>query len=354
VLKKIITIFLMFNLMVVPSHAQNSTTYFPTKKICTKNKLDTINKQKLICLKHKKQYKWHKIQTNTNSIEIKNDVITETQIQKIYNKIIDGFKPYNDTEIILDLVISPKSNLKNVNIYIDQYKKSLYPYSKLLGKKTVLVFFSESEIDWWKSKIMEIEKTNNYPLWSCQFKVTELCAYGSTKAGFALLYHMIGSQHQVDQDYKYLIDHEAVHIYQGNNWNNRHALCWGNEGYANIIGIAHSSKNLNVSHVRTNQIQQIHQIFPNYKNFNQSEWELNLRYLLNNFNQCIHSKSGYSIGMLIFEYMFLSYNFDQVQSFVYDTANNNYTFINALQKNFNISEDIFYYNLSKYLTEETK
>jgi hypothetical protein len=334
---------IIFFFIAAPSQSQEVKNYTPTNKICKKAKLNEINKKNLICLKHNKKYKWHAIYENKTVIQN----ITSNQIETIYNNVVNGFSKYKDSNVNLNIIVSPHYNSNTVDNYINQYKTALRPYAKLLDKNVTLVFFSEFEENWWKNKIIEIEKAPNYPVLSCHFIKTEFCAYGSTKVNFGLIYHMIGSEHLLRQDYKIILDHEAVHIYQGSNWKNPHPSCWINEGYATLVGMAHSSKHSNVNLYRKSQLNQLETFFVNHKSLSIDEWNVKLTKLLQS-NACQQTSTGYSVGMLIFEHMYLKYDFELVQSFISDIVNKDYSLGKSLEQNIKISEEKFYLELSQY------
>jgi len=340
----VLTLFL--SVTILPAYSQEVYTYIPTNKICKKNNINKINNKNLICLKNNKTYKWHKI-------TVSNNFIKKSNIDLIYDKINNGINSYKGQKININKIYSPNVNKLLSNKLINEYELSLQNYSNKIKNKITIITFTELEYDWWKNKVFELENDNSPSWWQsnhCPIDPTRMCGYGKyNDKNKILFYHLIGSKATWNNLHHAVIDHEVAHMYQIENWkyfsNN---ICWVAEGYANTIGFAQTSKKINVTELRQQQIDRLKYVFPNYLKLNEIELEKQILHYIDVSNNC-YEHSEYSMGMLITEYLFKNYEFDIVEQFFIDLNKNNLEY--SLNKHFNESKLNFVFKLSKYFID---
>jgi hypothetical protein len=164
---------------------------------------------------------------------------------------------------------------------------------------------------------------------------------------------MIGSKSVWDDNSLTLADHEIIHVYQKNYWASQHMNCWTTEGHANFLGLAISSDLVNVNKIRSQQISMIGNIFPNFRNFTSKDWVSNLNSITADWNTCFSKGTGYSVGMLIFEYLHEKYSFDQVNNMLLSFSKNRNIDV-AVKEVLNINTQDLYNGIAEYMVFAVK
>jgi hypothetical protein len=273
------------------------------------------------------------------------------QIDKIYNKIRNSFETPKEY-FKITVINSPKVNKARVNQIVSIYEKAVNQYPIPNNKKITWVFLNENEKQWWIKKTSEIDSHPNLEWWDsgyCVISSRTVCSYGNVNTEFPIFYMVVGSSSSskwTTRD-QFFADHEAAHMYQMVAWKNSHSNCWIDEGYANAVGIAMSSKFTNIESYRKSQIDPIHNIFPNYKLFSVNDWINAYKKLNSDSDFCFKKSAGYSMGMIAIESMYNLYDAKTLDKFFIEyskTKNLN----ESLMKYFKINEYEFYKNVGKY------
>ena len=315
------------------------------KNTCSKLNINKV-KNNLVCLKNGKTYKW----TTKKIVNATPTLLQPTKITKIYQNILDSFK--DKTEYFkLTVITSPKVDKQRVDKIVSKYEKSVNFFPMPVNKKIIWVFLNEDEKDWWIKKSSEIDPTINLGWWDsghCQISKVSMCSYGNADTNIPIFYMVIGSSSQWQAREDMIADHESAHMYQNLYWSNYHTNCWVVEGHASAIGLAISSKNMDISLYRQGQIRDIQKIFPNYKTFSIDDW-INAYNKINSDNDfCFSNGAGYSMGMLAIESMYELYDGEIVNEFFIDYSKSR-NFNESLIKYFKINEFEFYKNVAKYV-----
>jgi hypothetical protein len=339
-----IVIFIIATTLLAPTQALAA---IDKKNTCSKLNLNKV-KNNLICLKNGKTYKWTAKEI-VNSTPI---VLQPTKITKIYQNMLGSFK--DKTEYFkLTVITSPKVDKQRVDEIVSKYEKSVNFFPMPVNKKITWVFLNEDEKDWWIQKSSEIDPNTNLGWWDsghCQISKVSMCSYGNANTNIPIFYMVIGSSSQWEAREQMVADHESAHMYQNLYWTNYHANCWVVEGHASAIGLAISSKNMDIGLYRQGQIRDIQKIFPNYKTFSIDDWISAYNKINSDNDFCFSNGAGYSMGMLAIESMYELYDGKIVNEFFIDYSKSR-NFNESLIKYFKINEFEFYKNVAKYVKD---
>jgi len=359
-MKKIAVLLLSFTLLLFPSTANSASVKFKKQKdgqVCKKSEVNKTvklpNKTVLVCTEYgvnykNVAYKWT-IKQDQLPTALPLPSAQSSQITKIYQSIIESFK--TKTEYFkLTVITSPKVDKQRVDEIVSKYEKSVNFFPMPVIKKITWVFLNEDEKDWWIQKSSEIDPSTNSGWWDsghCQISKANVCSYGNANTKVPIFYMVIGSSSQWEASAQTIADHESVHMYQMLAWANTHTNCWVVEGHANAIGIAMSSRNMDMYQYRQGQIRAIQKISPNYKTFSIDDWISAYNKINSDNDFCFSNGAGYSMGMLAIESMYDLYEGKVVDDFLIEYSSSK-NFDETLRKYFKVGETEFYKNVALY------
>jgi hypothetical protein len=318
------------------------------------------NKTILVCSEYgvgyyNTAYKWTIKQKSKSSTKLAQSEVTlgsttqSAKVTKIYQNILDSFKP-SPEYFKMTVITSPKVNMTKVNEIVSYYENSINFFPVPSNKKITWVFLNETEKDWWLQKSSEIDPSPNPDWWDsgkCQISSTSKCAYGNANIQTPIFYSVVGSSSNWETNDQIISDHESVHVYQMVSWSGTHTNCWIIEGQANAIGMAMSSRKMDMNNYRQAQLRDIQRISSNYKSFSVEDWISAYNKINSDRDFCFKNGAGYSMGMLAVESMYDLYEGKIVDQFLIEFSRSK-NFDETLRKYFKISESDFYKNVALY------
>jgi hypothetical protein len=336
-----------------------------TDKSCSKPNLNkTIklsNKKVLICTAYgdgyyNTGYKWivkSNSKPSTKSTQNKFIPVSTTQsekVTKVYQNILGSYSPSPQYYFKMTVITSPNVNKSRVNEIVSNYEKSVNFFPMPIDKKITWVFLDETEKDWWIQKTSEIDRPN-LEWWEgrkCNISQTTICAYGNGNPNSPIFYMVVGSSSKWESNDLFVADHESAHMYQMVTWTHSDLNCWVIEGQATAIGMAMSSRNMDMNDIRQSQIRDIQRMFINYKTFSTEDWINAYAKINSDRNYCFQNGAGYNMGMLAVESMYDLYDGKIVDKFFIDYSKSK-NFNDTLLKYFKINESEFYKNVALYI-----
>jgi hypothetical protein len=333
-------------------------------QVCKKSEVNKTvklpNKTILVCSEYgvgyyNTAYKWTIKQKSKSSAKLAQSEVTlgsttqSAKVTKIYQNILDSFKP-SPEYFKMTVITSPKVNMTKVNEIVSYYENSINFFPVPSNKKITWVFLNETEKDWWLQKSSEIDPSPNPDWWDsgkCQISSTSKCAYGNANIQTPIFYSVVGSSSNWETNDQIISDHESVHVYQMVSWSGTHTNCWIIEGQANAIGMAMSSRKMDMNNYRQAQLRDIQRISSNYKSFSVEDWISAYNKINSDRDFCFKNGAGYSMGMLAVESMYDLYEGKIVDQFLIEFSRSK-NFDETLRKYFKISESDFYKNVALY------
>ena len=217
---------------------------------------------------------------------------------------------------------------------------------------------NENDRVWYENKVVSYEGTITGDNWwgnHCEFSPRSQCGRGTNSTPTNVFYEMVGSAWESSWIYgKVSPNHESVHIYQKSIIGDgmyRVLPPWFGEGQANFLGFVTSSRFLDVKELRKAAINDLQRPFPNYLRFDSTDWLSAINQTDSDINFCVSNGLGYSLGMLISEYLYLKFSPDQIDHLLSDVARG-VTWDEAVLANFGLSEDQLYRGASEYISTE--
>lgn len=355
----------LFAIILALSVLQTPLAPAASSKPCLKNQLNkTVNGFK--CQKVGLVYRWTLIITNPKPTPTPTPTPTITPVQpvekvqevttldKIYKKITTYYNNKNNYK--LTVIKSPLVNEKRVSEIVEKYETAINAYPINANKKITWVFISEEERDWYIKKSLEIDNYDWTSWWDkgkCLISSSTVCAYGNSDTTKPIFYMVVGSKSVWKQEDQMIAEHEAVHIYQMLTFDNGYPNCWIVEGQANALGIAMASRYYDVLTARNGQMLEMSKFIPNYQNLSKEEWISTLKRFENDHEYCIKSLTGYSLGMIVVESLFLNSSAEDVDKFII-----NYSQTRNFEKSLNfvlgITLNQFYSNFGDHMINALK
>jgi hypothetical protein len=333
---------------------------------CTKaGSKSVVGNKTFTCIKSGKKLVWNKgvLVKPTPTPTVSSPATNETNWQALYRKTLNNLKAKSTEDLQIEAIYSPTVNVAKANALLDSFKDVLALYVSRFGsnKKVIFLFMSENDKGWYDQKVTFYEGANSGDNWwgsyHCEFAARSQCGRGTNATSTNLLYEVVGSSWDSTWVYgKVSPNHEAVHVYQKSIIGDgmyRILPPWFGEGQANFLGFVTSSRFLDVSDLRSAAIKDLSRAFPNYLQMNSSEWLSAITRVDSDINFTFSNGLGYSLGMLISEYLYLKYSLDQIDNLLIDvTKGMNWDV--AIQSNFGVAKSQFYKDASDFVYSEVQ
>jgi hypothetical protein len=352
---------LLLFLPLIPAH---SATKAGAK--CTKvGSKSVVATKTYTCIKSGKKLVWNKgvLVKPTPTPTVSSPATNETNWQALYRKTLNNLKAKSTENLQIEAIYSPTVNVAKANALLDSFKDVLALYVSRFGsnKKVIFLFMSENDKGWYDQKVTFYEGANSGDNWwgsyHCEFAARSQCGRGTNATSTNLLYEVVGSSWDSTWVYgKVSPNHEAVHVYQKSIIGDgmyRILPPWFGEGQANFLGFVTSSRFLNVSELRLGTIKDLSRPFPNYLQFNSTQWLDAINRTEIDLNFCVSNGLGYSLGMLISEYLYLKFTPEQVDRLLADVAGG-ITWDAAISSNFGVTKAQLYKDASEYVYAEVQ
>jgi hypothetical protein len=286
----------------------------------------------------------------------------EANWQILYRKTLNSLKTQSIDNLQLDAIYSPTVNVSKANVLLDSFKDALALYVNRFGsnKKVIFLFMSENDKSWYNQKVTFYEGANSGDNWwgsnHCDFSARSQCGRGTNATPTNVFYEVVGSAWMPDSNSRVSPNHEAVHVYQKSIIGDgmyRILPPWFGEGQANFLGFVTSSRFMNVSDWRLGQIKQLDRGFPNYLQFKSNDWLDAINRTDGDINFCVSNGLGYSLGMLMSEYLYRKFTPEQVDRLLVDVAGG-ITWDAAIFSNFGLTKSQLYKDVSEYVYAEVQ
>lgn len=263
---------------------------------------------------------------------------------RMYNNIYRHIAPLQKQSRIIEHR-SPQANTSIADAVTAEYRHAAEFFA--LAEVNV-IHFSESEESWYLDLMTRLEGSANrdWLVRNCRVGPGNTCGMASF-AGTPHFYHMFGSQVSPNEFQRYIAHHEAVHGFQRSygyarpDRNNSHPNCWMIEGQAEALGLASALYQMEIDERRANMVRGVRGVLPNIQVKSKSALIEEFRALERDWTACFAKGTGYTVGFLMMEYLYLTFDVAKVHSFIKDFIATT-SFDGALRSNLGISEDEFY------------
>jgi hypothetical protein len=358
--------------LVAPTQAVPAKTV-KAGAVCTKaNAKTTISGKTFVCKKSGKKLVWRVQAKKTKPTESVNTAPSNpttptnpvtppkklTRLEKIYQQLNADTSQLRQADLRIKTILSPKVNPNRAAEIHAKYEQSLQYQGKGITKPVTMVFFDETEQDWYSKKAAELEGPKPNYFWpdanKCPRNPGQICGWGFANATEQIYYHIVGSSSVWQNWHQHVVDHEVVHMWQGVFTPQFNVLCWIIEGQANGLGYAlsHAKTPNSVNQERAMQITRLAGPYPNYKSFTKADWVRTVTEIDQNSNRC-PSAIGYSFGMLVFEAMYEKYGYQKVTNFTISLSKTR-SLQQATSENFGGTVTELYELIAEYVVEAIK
>lgn len=298
--------------------------------------------------------------TTTPTSSATSSPITERSYQKLYKSVLSKFQQTSLRGINLEVVYSPTVDQANANTLLDQFNDAISFYVNKFGsdKKVIILFMSEKDKDWYTQKVISYEGSNSNDDWwgskHCAFNEFTQCGRGTNSSPTNILYEVVGSSWKTSNNSRVSPNHESVHIYQKSRIGDgmyRIFPAWFGEGQANFLGFVTSSRFLAVTNLRSQTIRSMKSAFPAMNSFTETEWVDAINKCEASIDFCVSNGLGYSLGMLINEYLYSNFEPDQIDKVLSEvTAGANWG--DSILTNLKVNKNSLYLEAGKYIATE--
>ncbi len=334
--------------------------------VCSKpNQKVVQGKNTFVCKKSGKKLVWRiQVKKPTNNAQPKPPVVPTTPIkqltaiEQLYVDINKSMAGLDQKNLRIKTIVSPKVKTNRVAEILQRYEASIQSFGNGITTPITMVFFDETDKDWWTKQVAELEGSRaSFSWWGdghCPINPNQICGYGNKIGSNQIYYHLVGSNSVWQSWHQHVADHEAVHMWQGSFWPTMHVTCWFTEGHANGLGyaISYLKTPSSVLQERKMQISRLASDYPNYKTFTQSDWVkvLNEKATPN----CGNTPGlGYSFGMLAFEAMYGQFGFQKVTDFTIEVATTK-SVAQGATNHFGINQNQLYDLIGEYAVKAIK
>jgi hypothetical protein len=364
--KRIFLITLIFALF-VPVQMTSSFSATKAGAKCTKVGIKSVVGNKTFtCIKSGKKLVWNKgvaikpTPAPTPTLTEAKPILVESNWQTLYRKTLNSLKQQSIENLQIEAVYSPTVSKNTSDTVLQEFKSALTFYASRFGKdKKIYIFFmSEQDKSWWESKVKEYEGSSvSHDWWGkCRVDAMRNCGMGTNSVSTNIFYHIVGSKWTPNVTSKVNVFHETVHMYQKSIIGDgmyRLIPPWFGEGQANFLGFVTSSQFTNVSDWRSGQIKQLDRGFPNYLQFKSNDWLDAINKTDGNIDFCVKNGLGYTLGMLISEYLYLKFSPDQIDSVLHDVTKGT-SWDSAISSNLGVAKSQLYKDASEYVYLEVQ
>jgi hypothetical protein len=218
-----------------------------------------------------------------------------------------------------------------------------------------VIFFNKNEINWYKEKMISINSFYDQHWLNSQcFSYWDFCSMNPMTRN-PQYYHAINPNYKKTINDEFTVHHEVAHGYQNMINATKHPNCWFIEGQANTLAFSSilEYKINELDEMRSNTIKQIYNILPNFKSLDKKIMIESFINLQKDRIKCHDSGVGYSLGMMLTEYLYFSYDEKIIEEFS-SYASQTQSFDSALNKYFNINENEFYDKAFDHVIESLK
>lgn len=332
---------------------------------CTKaGSTSIVSKKTYTCIKSGKKMVWNKgvlvkpvaTPTPTPTLNL------ELGWKGLYQKTLRSFKQGLTSNLDIKVFYSPNVNKSNANLLKQSYEEVLTLYSSRFGpdKRIFLFFMGEGEKDWYDQKVREFEGSSvNHNWWGgnhCTFDAFSECGMGTNSVKESIFYFQVGSKWTPDARSAVNANHEVAHMYQKSYIGDgayRFFPCWFNEGQANFLGFVTLSRIKEITDGRKSQIMSLDRGFPLYRSFTQQDWFEAMNKVEGDYNFCTSNGLGYSLGMLLNEYIYTNYTLEQIEA-VFISLTEGLSWDLAIEKNLSLSKLQLKTEGSKYVYSQVQ
>jgi hypothetical protein len=362
--KTIISFLLLIAVFLVP--LQNNLAFSAVKAgaKCTKiSSKSVVGNKTYTCIKSGKKLVWNKgvvvvkpTPTPTPTLNL------ELGWKGLYKKTLRGFNQGLISNLVIKVFYSPNVNKSNANLLKQSYEEVLTLYSSRFGpdKRIFLFFMGEGEKDWYDQKVREFEGSSvNHNWWGgnhCSFDAFSECGMGTNSVKESIFYFQVGSKWTPDARSAVNANHEVAHMYQKSYIGDgayRFFPCWFNEGQANFLGFVTLSRIKDLTDGRRSQIMSLDRGFSSYRSFTQQDWFEAMNKVEADFNFCTSNGLGYSLGMLLNEYIYTNYTLEQIEA-VFISLTEGLSWDSAIEKNLGLSKLQLKTEGSKYVYSQVQ
>ena len=355
---------LSLSLPLIPAH---SATKAGAK--CTKAGIKSVAGNKTFtCIKSGKKLVWNKgvaikptpaptpTPTETKPLPI------ESNWQTLYRKTLNKLKAQSTENLQIEAVYSPTVNVSKANVLLDYFKDALALYVNRFGsnKKVIFLFMSENDKDWYDQKVSLYEGANSGDNWwgsyHCDFSSRSQCGRG-TNTPTNIYFEVVGSAW--DSSWvggRGSPNHEAVHAYQKSIIGDgmyRILPPWFGEGQASFLGLVTFARFFDIRGYRLYAIKDLGRPYPNYFQFTSSDWLNSINSVESDINFTFNNGLGYSLGMLLSEYLYSKVSPDQIDSVLHDVTKGT-SWDSAISSNLGIAKSQLYKDASEYVYSEVQ
>jgi hypothetical protein len=331
-----------------------------------------------ICIKSGKKLVWNKgvkvaVQPNptpapsdkANSPQPTQAMPVEKNWERGYRRIFSELSVSSPKKILIETIHSPTVNLVRAVEITKNFSDSVSLYSELLGpiQPFYLVFLSESDNDFYKEQVLKIEgpqgDSSFYMGDHCQVSKQNYCAYGSNKISPKIVfYQILGSQmNRAPESIKISNYHESVHIYQQSlTSESMYSFMppWFIEGQATFLGNVSTQKFGTIQEIEIQRISQIRGLIatlPTLPKLESTElaslftrYEKDIEYVTKN-------SLGYNLGMLMSEYLYLTFGTESVHKLILNTYDNQ-NWQNSVKNILGLEISELYQKMAIYVLEQ--
>ena len=322
----------------------------------------TSGDKRYTCVKSGKKLIWSNGRVTTQTPTSRPSQGNLPKFQRLYRSVKEKFQQQSLSGINLETVYSPTVDLVKANILLDQFKDAISFYVSKFGqnKKIVIIFMSEKDKDWYNKKVISYEGPNTNDDWwgskHCAFTAGTQCGRGTNASPVNILYEVVGSSWKPSNYSRVSPNHESVHIYQksiiGDGMYQKFPA-WFGEGQANFLGFVTSNRFLDVTSLRSQTIRSLSVAFPNMNNFAESDWVTAIDRCDNSIDFCVSNGLGYSLGMLLNEYLYSIFEPAQIDQVLSDVAAGS-SWESAVLTNLRLSREQLNSAAAKYIYTEVQ
>ena len=363
--------------MLLPLQSVSATTPMVGASCKKLKQVLIVGEYKFTCIKSGKKLVWSKatlpikiafnatptpIPTPTPTATPKSSPspIDERSFQKLYKSVLSKFHHTTTSGISLEVVYSPTVDQANANILLEQFNDAISFYADRFGnnKKVIILFMSEKDKDWYTQKVISYEGPNSNDDWwgsrHCAFTEFTQCGRGTNSSPTNILYEVIGSSWKTSINSRVSPNHESVHIYQKSRIGDgmyRILPAWFGEGQANFLGFVTSSRFLDVTNLRSQTISSMKGAFPDMNTFTDIQWVNAINKCEENVDFCVSNGLGYSLGMLINEYLYSIFEPEQIDNVLEGVASG-ISWSDSISRNLKVTKNSLYSEAAKYIVFE--